>query len=157
MKLDLRKSGSDRGAYSLVVFNEDRTEAIKIFSRAHEREHASNVFHSEISAYELASRDMEASHLTPKFMGSVQIESVIDGLGNDVTDRYYQDLAYIMSYERGPFYKLNTIGENERRRVTKIFGHLGIEYLLDCSASLGENGEVRCIIDFATQEFKLWA
>lgn len=157
MKVDLRRYGSDRGAYSLVVFSEDRTEAIKIFSRDHEREHATNVFQSEIAAYELASRDLEAANLTPEFMGSVQIESVIDGLGNDVTTNYYQDLAYKMSYERGPFYKLNTIDESERRRVTQIFRRLGIEYLLDCSASLGENGEVRCIIDFATQEFELWA
>lgn len=156
MKLDLRKSGSDRGAYSLVVFSEDCAEAIKIFSCDHDREHAANVFQSEITAYDLASRDLEASYLTPEYMGSVQIESVIDGVGNDVTASYYQDLAYRMSYERGPFYKLNTIDESERRRVTQIFRRLGIEYLLDCSASLGENDEVRCIIDFATQEFTIW-
>lgn len=34
---------------------------------------------------------------------------------------------------------------------------IGVHYLIDCSVSLTNEKAVRCVIDFATEEFEIWA
>lgn len=157
MKIDLRETSYDKGAYGLVIFIENKSKAIKIFNRSHQIEQAMNVFNSECEAYEKASSDPNASSLTPQYFGKITIDEVIDQSGKDITNMYYTKLAYVMSYEEGPFFKFNTIPEPERRRIKEIMEPIGVNYLVDCSVSLSEKGQVNCIIDFATEEFEVWA
>lgn len=157
MNIDLRESPSDNGAYGLVVFIEDKTKAVKIFSRSHTLNQASNVFNSEVEAYTKASLDPCASGIIPTYYGSVVINTIIDRSGNDVTDQYYTELAYLMSYKEGPFYKFGTISEAEQKRIESIMKSIGVHYLIDCSVSLTNEKAVRCVIDFATEEFEIWA
>lgn len=156
MKVDLRENQFDFGAYGLVIFIENRTKAIKIFKKTHTKEQANNVFQSEIEAYKKASSDPKASKVTPQYFGEETIDQVIDKQGNDVTNQYHTELAYVMSYEGGPFCKFNNINEKQREQIKNIFKPLGIHYLIDCSVSLNQNGEVKCVIDFATKEYELW-
>ena len=156
MRIDLRNNQSDYGAYGLVVFIENGTKAVKIFKRTHAEEQANNVFNSEVEAYEKVSSDPKASEITPKYFGKETIQQVIDKDGNDVTNEYYTKLAYVMSYEEGPFYKLNTINEIQWKQIHNIFKPIGVRYLIDCSVSLNEHHEVKCVIDFATTEYELW-
>ncbi len=157
MNLDLRKQPSDSGAYSLVVFIEEKTKAVKIFSKSHEREQAKNVFNSEVKAYELASKDTGASLITPTFFGKHSVEKIIDANGNDITNQYFTDLVYILSYEIGLFLKYSVIPETEQNLIKNTLKPLGINYLIDCSVSLTPNNKVSFVIDFATEEFEIWA
>lgn len=155
MNIDLRKSPSDSGAYGLVVFIENKTKAVKIFKRSHSVDQADNVFKSEVEAYEKATLNNDASKIVPTFFGNVAIGTIIDRNGKDVTDQYYTDLAYLMSYEEGPFHKFSTIPESERQRIKETLQPVGVHYLIDCSVSLTNEKEVKCVIDFATEEFQI--
>lgn len=157
MIIDLRKNRKDGGAYGLVAFSEDMKTAIKVFSRSQELEQARNVYESEYTAYELAGKDKEASQLVPEFYGKPDIEKIIDEDGNDITHKYYTDLAFSMSYEEGLFVKFSQVNNDERNRVLKIFNSIGIRYLTDCSVLINNSGKVVKVIDFATQEFEVWA
>ncbi len=156
MNIDLRENPFDSGAYGLVVFIENRTKAVKIFSCSHTLEQASKVFKSQVEAYEKASVDPTASMIIPTYYGKVAVDKIVDRSGNDVTDQYYTELAYLMSYEEGPFYDFNNILENERQRIESILKPIGVNYLSDCSVSLTNEKAVRCVIDFATEEFEIW-
>ena len=157
MRIDLRECEPDEGAYGLVVFVENKTKAVKIFFRSHEEKQASNVYESEVEAYRLASINKEASSLIPVFYGEVRVEEVIDIDGCDVSDQYFLNMAYIMSFEAGPYFKFNTISSTEQARLKMLFEPLGIHYLVDSSVSLSKDGTAIKIIDFATREFELWA
>ena len=157
MKIDLRNNQFDCGAYGLVVFIKNRSKAVKIFKRTHTEEQANNVFNSEVEAYEKVSSDPKALEITPKYFGKETIEQVIDKDGSDVTNDYYTELAYVMSYEEGPFYKLNSIDEIQKEKIKNILQPLGILYLIDCSVSLNEHREVKYVIDFGIAEYEVWA
>ncbi|EPP2133006.1 hypothetical protein ACUNB3_000922 [Vibrio alginolyticus] len=156
MDVDLRNCANDSGAYGLVVFNKLDNKAIKIFRKNHTREQAENVFNSECRAYEKAKNNLDVQKLVPKFYGTLSISKIIDRSGKDITQDYFTDLAYEMSFESGSFHKLNTISRSEISRITTLFNIAGISYVEDASVTLDGNSNVVKVIDFAEQEFEFW-
>lgn len=157
MVIELDKCSFDYGAYGLVAFVKNKTKAVKIFKKTHSYEQANNVFKSEVKAYELAQASERVKSLVPNFYGEVIIDNVLDEDGNDISDRFYLSMAYTMSFEEGTFRKISLVSEIEYNRIRADFVGLGINYFKDSSVTVDKNGSINKIIDFATQEFELWA
>lgn len=157
MIIDLRNNYYNSGAYGLVVFIEDKSKAVKIFKKKECKNHVLNVYNSEVEAYRKTENCEKAKLLVPAFYDSVCVRQVIDSTGKDITERFYTDLVYVMSFEEGCFQKLELISNVEKERVTAIFNKVGIYYLTDASVTLDDLGKVKKVIDFAIQEFEVWA
>ncbi len=157
MILDLRKYKFDEGCYGLVVFVESEAKAVKVFMKNHTLEQAENVFDSEVDAYNKVQNCEEAKILTPDFYGTVNVTQIIDSNGVDISHKYYRDLAYVMSYESGAFQKLAITLTSEASRIERIFKSIGVNYTRDASVILSENQIITKVIDFAVEEFEVWA
>ncbi|ENH2499086.1 hypothetical protein ABVY78_004686 [Vibrio parahaemolyticus] len=155
MNIDLRHCNHDHGAYGLVAFTNDG-KAIKIFSKAHSKEQAINVFESECSAYNKALKCESLKSLVPQFHGKIIVESIINQSGIDITKDYFTELSYSMEFVDGKFRKLGEIDSLEAQRVSQLFSDHGINYTRDSSAVLDSNGSVFKLIDFALEYFEVW-
>ena len=157
MIIDLRNDHHNCGVYGLVVFIEDKSKAVKIFKKKECKNHVLNVYNSEVGAYKKTQNCEKAKLLVPVFYNSVCVTQVIDSTGEDITERFYTDLVYVMSFEEGCFQKFGLISKIENERVTSIFNNVGIYYLTDASVTLDDLGKVKKVIDFAIKEFEVWA
>lgn len=142
----------DEGAYATVFFTSDG-RATKVFKHQnlHDPMHVTNVYKSEVKAYEIASASNEIAEFIPQFYGSVTIRKIFDAIGNDISSQYELNLAYQMKKIEGDFIKHDCTFEE----IGKLYRQHGIYYLSDTSVVLGEEGEICCVIDFAVEEFVL--
>lgn len=142
----------DEGAYSVVFFDE-HGYAIKVFRKRKDatREHVQNVFESEVEAYQIATTNNELKAFVPEFFGIVSYDGVLDEIGDNISDEFYLDLSYKMGKVEGLFEKTGLRDNN----LQKAFHDAGIHHTKDASV-LYQGGEVKCILDFAVQEFELY-
>ncbi len=156
MEINLQCQCYEEGAYGRVFFSVDKKVATKIFFKKKDRAHVEKVFKSECNAYDIAEHHEDAKILIPEYHGEVKENiTIINKKGCNISDCFFTEFAYKMSYEHGTFFKFSKekCGE-EYERVKKIFYRIGINYLEDSSVTLGPNGEIKKIIDFATEGFE---
>lgn len=144
------------GAYGLIVFIENQTKAVKIFKKSHDYDHTLNVFNSETKAYVLAQTNQQVKSLVPDYFGKIKIDKILDKNRQDISDQFYLNMAYKMSYEEGPFLKLGTVSKSEYSYIEELFVALGINYIKDSSVTVDCSGSINKVIDFAIQEFEVW-
>jgi len=139
------------GAYACVFFSDGF--AIKVFKNRTDapREHVDQVFSSEVRAYEVATSDELLKTYVPQFFGKTCCGSIQDASGLDISNEFHLDLSYTMKFVDGVFEK---IGLNDPQLVQQ-FRLAGIRHTKDCSV-VKENGAVKCIVDFAMEEYELW-
>lgn len=144
------------GAYAVVFFSEDGC-ATKVFKRRCNvsHSHVTNVFESEVKAYEVAAAHSKLVSLIPSFYGKVQVEKIVDANGADISAGYYLDRAYQMQRVSGEFVKLGSLHFNDSREIRELFIDVGIRHISDASVVLGVNEKIECVIDFALQEYEL--
>ena len=141
----------EEGAYGVVFFVE-QSYAIKVFKRCTDvpENHVNAVFQAELEAYRIASETEELKAVIPEFFGAITCTQVLDNAGKDISDKFYLSFAYKMSKVDGDFKKC---GLNDER-LESAFRRVGIHHTTDASV-LFEDGEVKCIVDFATKEHEL--
>jgi hypothetical protein len=94
------------GAYAVVFVD----RALKRIRRADLTEdHCREVFHSEVSAYEIASKDRDLASLVPKYYGTLIDQTIIDVNGAKLTNEFIQDMAFEAEYIDGQFQKISQI------------------------------------------------
>ncbi len=136
------------------AYKSNRAHVEKVFNsecNAYEK-----VFNPECNAYDIAKHHEDAKILMPEYHGEVKENiTIINKKGCNISDCFFTEFAYKMSYEHGIFFKFSQeeYGE-EYKRVKKIFSRIGINYLGDSSVTLGPNGKIKKIIDFATERFE---
>lgn len=156
LNISLVPGAFNEGAYGTVYFDVENGIATKIFLAKYKFDHSHAVFQSEVGAYELAMANPSVSRLVPKFYGRVEIGSVKDHGGNDISEKYFLPLAYQMELLPGPFYKMSSPLVRNGNQIQSIFIAAGIYHIIDASASIDESGQVLKVIDFALQEHELW-
>lgn len=142
----------DEGAYGTVFFTSDG-RATKVFKQKnlHDPMHVTNVYKSEVKAYEIASARNEMAEFIPQFYGPVTIGKIFDEMGNDISSQYELNLAYQMKKIEGDFIKHDCTFEE----IGELYRRNGICHLSDTSVVLGEEGKICYVIDFAVEEFVL--
>lgn len=141
------------GAYAIVVFDKEKKRAYKIFKQRDDMNHLSNVFNSEVKAYEIAMADKELSNYIPKYFGKISIGKLANA-----QDAIVNDKAYEMELIEGNFIKISLLSPSpENCKILERFKKKGVEYLKDASVILDEHSRISKIIDFATEEFEVWA
>lgn len=105
------------------------------------------VFKSEVDAYHIAQTNSTLQEYCPEFYGIVNIEKIIDQQGNDISEKFYLDLAYEMEFIIGHF---GPHRDQFNCPISKRFQEAGINYMEDCSIVYDEKGNVKKFIDFAT-------
>lgn len=142
------------GAYGMIFFTTG-CRAIKVFKRnGHPRDHAVQVFKSEVDAYEIAKNVPELKHLIPEFFGVSSIDRIEDESGKDISDEFHLDLAYEMEKIDGQFVKANLGKYAELGEIERLFHLNGIRHTSDIDV-LQEKGAIKRIIDFATEKYWL--
>jgi hypothetical protein len=140
------------GAYGEVFRCGDR--AIKVFFQRSD-DLARKAFDSEVAAYQRVSQVPTLQAITPAFFGVVEVQDVLDARGVSIARDFCSPLlAYEMSFVEGTFVKIGSISGPQRDSVRQLFGKYGINYTIDCSMTLGNDGRVACVIDFATEGFE---
>lgn len=156
MILMQKKAEYDEGTYGRVFFIKSENKAIKVFKRTENKyKQVDNVFKSEVQAYKLIELSDTLKKITPNFYGTVKISSIFDENGMDISDNFYLDKAYQMEYVEGVFEKIGSFDGNIRTLIFSIFDEAGIKYVKDASIIFKDN-EVKCVIDFAAEEYELF-
>ena len=121
-------------------------------------EHVANVFESEVKAYQLVQQSSELKKITPDFFGMVTIDAIYSLEGKNVSEDFYLNKAYKMTYLNGEFIKLGeiNINEDEKCKLITNFNDVGINYIKDSSVIIDETNQIKYIIDFAEKEIELW-
>ena len=145
------------GAYSIVELNCDTGRATKLFKNSHDISHTNDVFNSEVAAYKTASENPELAELIPKFFGVVSVSNVLTKNSKFDINNFHPELAYQMSLEKGSFMKIGSLHNGEGERIKKLFRASGINHMNDASVLVDENIKILKVIDFAMQEYELWA
>lgn len=154
--LILRIRNHKKRAYGLVVFNDDLTRAIKLFHRGQQEHQATRVFEAEVEAYEIAINHSDLMRYVPSFYGKVTVDQVIDKNNFDISSEYYCHLAYEMSFVSGRFFDIKNAFSSDHSDLAKLFDQAGIKHLSDVSATFDECGEIKKIVDFATNYPEPW-
>ncbi|ENW94407.1 hypothetical protein [Acinetobacter dispersus] len=147
-----------QGKYGTVFFNKVEGTAIKVFRKSDLcDQHVANVYSSEVEAYKLVQNSDELKKITPKFYGEVNISSIHDQFGNDLSPSFYLDKAYKMEYIEGVFidFGSGSMDTDERLKLINLFKEDGIEHITDSSVILEEGKKIKYIVDFAKEEFEL--
>lgn len=154
MILMQKKTEYDEGIYGGVFFIKSENKAIKVFKRTENKyEQVDNVFKSEVEAYKLIELSDTLKKITPNFYGTVEISSIFDENGMDISDNFYLDKAYQIEYVEGDFKKIGNFDINIKDQIFSIFNKEGIRYVQDASV-IFENNEVKCVIDFAVKYYE---
>lgn len=137
------------GAYGTVFFTPDG-RATKVFKRRNDapQSHATDVYESEVKAYELASSSSEIVNFVPQFYGRVIVAKIVNYLGQDISSEYELNLAYQMKKIDGDFIKHSCYSTE----IGDLFSRVGILHFTDTSVILDDKNNICCVIDFATQE-----
>ena len=117
---------------------------------------ARDVFEAEVDAYELAQKTPEIKPLVAEGYRKLDnCVSVVDGKGNDVSERFLCDCAIAMDYLDGEFVDKTYVSSDEYKRVYTLFHNAGIKYIVDAAFIL-DDGKVVKLVDFSTREFELF-
>lgn len=156
MIIDCKSGDFDNGAYGHVFFINEKTMAIKVFSKDHNIEQATKVFDAEVDAYKSATKHHDIINFLPKFYGVQKITKIVIN-GNDETSHFHVSLAYKISFEAGYFQKINSnnVSKLSKNRVISNFHKIGVMHVNDASVTIDNDGNILKIIDFATKEFQM--
>lgn len=178
MKINLLKYQIKRGAFALILIDSQISTAFKLFKsydhpdlngtgkeqigRQKENAYRQKIFETEREAYELTQESETLRKFTPKYFGSIKVDSVLQN-GKDVSNQYLLDCCLKIAFIEGDDYKLNSIrgNPNALNELQKKFQFdlsdlldqfqiVGIRYTLDSSAIINDH-EFK-IIDFATED-----
>ena len=116
--------------------------------------HCREVFESEIKALKIAESSEALQRFVAAPIHAICGIKVIDGTGRDISDQFYDDLAFEAAFIPGQFLKIGTIGEHERDRVINLFKSAGIAHVGDASVIF--EGQINKVIDFAVKEIELF-
>ena len=144
------------GAYGVVFVNKTAGRIRKVAYRKQGADdaHCREVFDAEIKALKTAENSEILRTFVAAPIHAISGVSVVDRTGRNISDQFYEDLAFEAAFIPGQFVKIGTIGEPERSRVINLFNSAGIAHV--CDASVIFEGQIKKVIDFALKEIELF-
>lgn len=146
----------DEGAYGVIFVEMATSKIIKVYKRRANEEHVRSAFNAEVDAYNLAASSKEISNLVPGNFQLIPPIQVIDSDGMDISDEFFPELAFETDFVKGSFCKIGGVITAQALRVHRLFAEAGIHHTTDMSVTIGEEGNILKVIDFATVEHELW-
>jgi hypothetical protein len=145
----------DEGAYGIVFVDGESKRIRKVMKRRYDlsMEHIAAVFDAEVRAYEIATSEAELRQYVPDFFGHCAAGVIVDHTGNDVSQTFLLDYAFEAEFIDGKFIKSGLVGD-QLHHVIGLFKKNGIRHLIDMSVCFYEDGSVRKVIDFATEQYE---
>lgn len=114
------------------------------------------VYENEVAAYEeINNSQTDLIKYTPKYYGKIEISSILNTDGSDISNKYVLELNYVMDFISGNFEKWSTVNidAHKKQEIIKQFNLLKIKYFTDSSVFIG-NDAIK-IIDFAKSKYEI--